>query len=309
MASEPIRYWHRAKKSAEVEKIYGERWLRLVYGNPLGRLVLWLAVKRALFSLYYGWRMNRRYSAAKIFSFVADYDLDVDEFAKSTFTYKTFNEFFFRALKPGARPVAPGDDVAVFPADGRHLVFPDVDQADGFYVKGAKFTLAELLGEAQLPAERQLLAQRFAGGAMVISRLAPVDYHRFHFPVSGVAGETQPISGWLYSVHPIALRRNLHYLVENRRMVTLIESPQFGPVAMVEIGATNVGRIRQMFIPGNNVEKGEEKGLFAFGGSCVICLFARRRIRFDADLIEQSAHQVETYARMGERMGIAVSSG
>ena len=125
--------------------------------------------------------------------------------------------------------------------------------------------------------------------------------------MSGRAGEPRPISGWLYSVHPIALRSNLHYLVENRRMITLIDSPRFGPVAMVEIGATNVGRIRQLFVPGRDVAKGEEKGLFAFGGSCVICLFARGRIKFDDDLLEQSARHVETYARMGEHMGIARS--
>jgi phosphatidylserine decarboxylase len=305
MPAAPIRYWHRTKKTVETERIYGERWLRLIYENPLGRLALWLAVRRAFFSWYYGWRMNRRYSATKILPFIVDYNLDVDEFAKSAFAFKTFNEFFFRALKPAVRPIAPGDDVAVLPADGRHLVFSNVDTADGFYVKGAKFTLAELFGEAHWPREQQVLAARFAGGAMLISRLAPVDYHRFHFPVSGRAGEPQLIRGWLYSVHPIALRRNLRYLVENRRMVTLVDSPRFGPVAMIEIGATNVGRIRQLFVPGRNVEKGEEKGLFAFGGSCVISLFSRGRIRFDGDLLEQSALYRETYARMGDRLGVA----
>ncbi|MDD2765393.1 MAG: archaetidylserine decarboxylase [Opitutaceae bacterium] len=307
MSSEPTCYWHRAKQTVETERIYGEGWLRWIYGNPLGRLALWLVVRRAVFSWYYGWRMNRRYSANQILPFIVDYGLDVDEFAKSAFAFKTFNEFFHRALKPGVRPVAPGGDVAVLPADGRHLVFPDVDAADGFYVKGAKFTVAELLGEAHLPPEQQVLAPRFAGGAMLISRLAPVDYHRFHFPVGGVAGEPRLIKGWLYSVHPIALRRNLRYLVENKRMVTLIESPAFGPVAMIEIGATNVGRIRQLFIPGRPVAKGEEKGLFAFGGSCVITLFGRGRIRFDADLIGQSAQHLETYAKMGDRLGAAVA--
>jgi phosphatidylserine decarboxylase len=303
MSSGPTRYWNRAKKTVETEKIYGERWLRFIYENPLGRLALWLLVRRAIFSLYFGWRMN---SSAKVLPFIVDYNLDVDEFAKSAFEYKTFNEFFFRKLKPSVRPVAPGDDVAVLPADGRHLVFPNIDAADGFYVKGAKFTLAELLGEANLPLEQQLLAPRFAGGSMVISRLAPVDYHRFHFPVSGRVGEPQRIPGWLYSVHPIALRHNLRYLVENRRMITLIDSPRFGTVGMVEIGATNVGRIRQTFIPGRNVGKGEEKGLFAFGGSCVITLFERGRIRFDVDLLEQSARHCETYAKMGDRLGVAL---
>ncbi len=306
MPLEPIRYWHRARQTVEAERIYGERWLRFAYENPVGRLALMLLVRRATFSMYFGWRMNHRYSATKVLPFIVDYDLDVDEFAKSALAFRTFNEFFCRALKPKARPIAPGDDIAVLPADGRHLVFPDVDAADGFYVKGAKFSLVELLGEAALPPAQQTLAARFAGGAMLISRLAPVDYHRFHFPVAGVAGEPRLCRGWLYSVHPIALRRNLRYLVENRRMVTLIESPVFGPVAMVEIGATNVGRIRQLFIPGRSVARGEEKGLFGFGGSCVVTLFARGRIRFDADLVEQSAQHRETYARMGERLGTAV---
>jgi phosphatidylserine decarboxylase len=305
MPAEPIQYWHRTKRTVETEQIYGERWLRWIYETSLGRLALWLVVRRAFFSGYYGWRMNRRYSAIKILPFIVDYNLDVDEFAKSAFAFKTFNEFFFRALKREMRPITPGDEVAVLPADGRHLVFPDIDAAEGFYVKNAKFTLAELLGETPLPPEQQVLTRCFAGGAMLISRLAPVDYHRFHFPVGGQAGEPRLINGWLYSVHPIALRRNLRYLVENRRMVTLVESPQFGTVAMVEIGATTVGRIRQMFVSGRNVAKGEEKGLFAFGGSCVITLFARRRIRFDADLVEQSREHRETYARMGNRLGVA----
>ncbi len=301
----PVQYWHRAKRLVETEQIYRERWLRFTYENPVGRLALRLLVRRALFTQYYGWRMNRPFSVNQVLPFIVDFNLDVDEFAKSAFAFRTFNEFFFRALKPGVRPVAPGAHVAVLPADGRHLVFPDVDRAEGFYVKGAKFTLAELLGEAHLPPAQQTVAAGFAGGAMLISRLAPPDYHRFHFPVDGRAGEPRLIPGWYYSVHPIALRHNLQYLVENRRMVTLVESPAFGPVAMIEIGATCVGRIRQTFIPGREVGKGQEKGMFAFGGSCVITLFGRGRIRFDADLVEQSAQQRETYARMGERMGEA----
>ncbi|HUJ43603.1 MAG TPA: phosphatidylserine decarboxylase [Opitutaceae bacterium] len=308
MPAAPIQYWHRAKKTVEAEQVYGERWLRLAYENPVGRFAVWLLVRRAAFSHFYGWRMNRPFSVTKVFPFIVAYDIDVDEFAKSAFTFKTFNEFFYRALKPGARPIAPGEDVAVLPADGRHLVFPDVERADGFYVKGASFTLAELLGEAGQPPEKQVLASRFAGGAMLISRLAPMDCHRFHFPVGGRAGTPQLIRGTLYSVHPIALRRHLRYLVENRRMVTLVESATFGTVAMVEVGATAVGRIRQTFIPDRSVAKGEEKGLFAFGGSCVITLFSRGHIQFDDDLVAQSAQHRETYAKMGDRLGAAVAA-
>jgi phosphatidylserine decarboxylase len=298
MPAEPIRYFDRYAGTVKTEEVYGEGWLRFAYENPAGRFFVWLLARRALFSQWYGRKMNKPESSFEILPFIAKYNLDADEFAKSPFDYKTFNQFFYRALKPGARPIAVGEKVAVFPADGRHLAFPDVDAAEGFYVKGSKFSLAELLGDAGL-------AQTFAGGAMLISRLCPVDYHRFHFPVSGVPGEGRLINGWLYSVSPVALRRNIHRLVENKRELTLIESAAFGTVAMLEVGATNVGSITQSFTAGRPVEKGTEKGFFAFGGSCVITLFARGRIRFDDDIVAQSAQCRETYARMGDRLGSA----
>lgn len=318
MPAEPIRYFDRYTRSLQTEQIYGEKWLRFAYENPAGKFFLWLVARRAFFSRWYGWRMSMGAlrdsdsraiqllrmifgggdSSARILPFITKYNLDVDEFAKSAFDYKTFNEFFYRALKPTARPIAAGARVAVFPADGRHLAMPNVDTAKGFYVKGMKFSLVELLGD-------EALVRKFAGGAMVISRLCPVDYHRFHFPVAGVPNEAQLINGWLYSVSPVALRRNVRYLVENKRELTLTESPEFGTVATLEVGATNVGTIKQSYVPGRAVAKGDEKGFFAFGGSCVITLFQRGRIRFDADLVSSSEEQIELYAKMGDRMGEA----
>jgi phosphatidylserine decarboxylase len=301
LSAEPIRYFHRAKRTVETEAVYGEKWLRWTYGGTAGRTALELLVKRPWLSRYYGWKMSRSDSVRRILPFIVDYGLNVDEFAKSPFVFKSFNDFFYRALKPGARPIAAqGDDrVAVLPADGRHLAFQNVDAAAGFYAKGQRFDLASFLGDAEL-------ARTFAGGSLVISRLCPVDYHRFHFPVSGLPGDTRLTNGWLYSVSPVALRRNLAYLWENKRTVTLVDSPVFGRVAVCEIGATMVGSIMQTFMTGRAVKKGEEKGLFKFGGSCVVTIFEPNRIRLDADLLEQSANQLETYALMGERLGGAV---
>ena len=296
MSAEPIRYYDRYARTIKTEQVYGEKWMRFAYENPVGRLFVWLLVRRAIFSKWYGRKMNKSASSLRILPFITAYNLDVEEFAKSPFDYKTFNEFFYRALKPEVRPIAPGDGIAVFPADGRHLAFPDVDAAAGFYVKGATFSLPELLGD-------KALAEKFSGGAMLISRLCPVDYHRFHFPVGGTPGESRLINGWLYSVSPLALRRRVRYLVENKREITLQESPVFGTVAILEVGATNVGTIRQSFVPGRAMAKGDEKGLFAFGGSCVITIFQRGRIRFDADIVAQSEQYIETYAKMGDRLG------
>jgi phosphatidylserine decarboxylase len=307
MSEEPIYYYHRAKKIHEQETVYGEKWLRWTYGGTAGRFSLELLVKRAWLSRYYGWRMSMSDSTRRILPFIVNYGLNVDEFAKSPFVFKSFNEFFYRALKEGARPIAAADDerVAVLPADGRHLAFPNVDAAAGFYAKGQRFDLAAFFGEAHRPEADRALTREFAGGSLLISRLCPVDYHRFHFPVSGTPGEARLINGWLYSVSPIALRRNLAYLWENKRMITLVDSPVFGRVAVCEIGATMVGTIFQSYLADRAVKKGDEKGLFRFGGSCVVTIFAPGRIAFDPDIVAQSANQRETYAKMGERLGAA----
>jgi phosphatidylserine decarboxylase len=300
MSAEPIQYFDRYARELRTERIYGEKWLRFAYERPLGGFFLWLLVRRAFFSHYYGWQMRKRVSANRILPFIIEYGVNVDEFLRSPFDFKNFNEFFYRQLKPGARPIAEGDHVAAMPADGRHLAFANLSATDGFYVKGATFSLEALLGDADL-------AREFTGGAMLISRLCPVDYHRFHFPVAGTPGDSRLINGCLYSVSPVALRRNVNYLVQNKRVLTRIESPQFGPVLMLEVGATNVGSIRQLYVSNRPAAKGEEKGLFAFGGSCVITLFRPGRIRFEADLLEMSRDHTETYVRMGDRLGQVTS--
>src|SRR5258705_10677804 len=124
-------------------------------------------------------------------------------------------------LKTGARPIVHDPRSAVSSADGRHFGFQDVSKLEGIFVKGAVFDLRKLLGDDEL-------AARFRDGAMVLSRLCPVDYHRFHFPVAGVTSAPRLIDGPLFSVNPIALRRNIHIFTENKRAVSRIESPEFG---------------------------------------------------------------------------------
>lgn len=288
-----IQYYNRHTGEIETETVYGEGFLRWAYGNPLGRLTVELAVKQAWFSRWYGWRMDRPVSRAKVAPFIENYGLDAAEFADPAASFASFNEFFYRKLKPEARPVDADPQVVVFPADGRHLAIMDVDAARDFYIKGQRFDLPAFLGDAAL-------AGAFAGGAMLISRLCPVDYHRYHFPVGGVAGAPVPINGPLYSVSPLALRRRLAIFWENKRARTLIESPVFGKVIVMDIGATCVGSMHSTYRAGP-VEKGQEKGYFSFGGSCLVTLFQAGRIQFDADLLEYSARSTEVYARIGER--------
>ena len=291
-----IEFFNRYTGQVETEQVYGDAFLRFTYGNPLGRLALHAFVKRAFFSRWYGWRMDRPASRAKVRPFIKEFGVTEAEFAEPAASFRTFNEFFYRRLKPTARPIDPDPLSAVFPADGRHLGFPDISRMDGIFVKGAVFNLADLLGDG-------LLARRFARGSMVLSRLCPVDYHRYHFPVAGRPGPAQLINGPLYSVNPIALRRNIRIFSENKRAITRIESPRFGTVLMLEIGATCVGGFEYTYQPGSDVAKGAEKGFFKFGGSSTITLFEPGRIQLDTDLVENSRQHRELYARMGDQLG------
>jgi phosphatidylserine decarboxylase len=294
--SKEIRYYDRRKKTLETEVVYGDRWLRWTYQSFGGRIALWALVRRAWFSRKYGRRMATARSRAKIAPFIRTYGLDISEFADPPETYQSFNEFFVRRLKIESRPIDPDPSAAVFPADGRHLVLRDIAVAQSIYAKDQCLDLDALLPKTEL-------AALFRGGSMSISRLCPIDYHRFHFPVSGRIIETGRVDGALYSVSPIALRRSLKYLLRNKQAWTLIESPYHGRVLMIEIGATCVGSIVQTFDVSAAVPKGGEKGYFAFGGSCVITFFEPGKIRFDADLVEHGSRSTEVYARMGERMG------
>ncbi len=296
--SSPIRFYNRYTQQIETEAVYGEGFLKWTYGTAIGRLSLEGLVKRAAFSRWYGWRMNRPASREKIAPFIKQYQLDPEEFADEAESFEHFNAFFYRKLKPSCRPIAEGDDVAVFPADGRHFGFQDVSALEAFYVKGQRFDLRALLGD---PA----LAERYSNGAMVFSRLCPVDYHRFHFPTSGRVGETKLLNGALYSVNPIALSQNVKYLWENRRTLTTLMSEVLGEVILLEIGATCVGSINQTCSPNKDMHMGDEKGFFAFGGSSTITLFEPGRIRLAQDLVDWTSKQTEIYAHMGDKLGEA----
>ncbi|RYD42713.1 MAG: phosphatidylserine decarboxylase, partial [Verrucomicrobiaceae bacterium] len=149
---DPIRYFNRHTGAVETEQVYGEGFLRWSYGNPLGAISLNAFVKRPFFSEWYGRRMSAPESASRVLPFIKQYGLDPADFAASPESYKSFNEFFFRKLKPEARPIDSDGDSVVFPADGRHLGFQKASEISGVFVKGQKFDLSGLLGDASLAA-------------------------------------------------------------------------------------------------------------------------------------------------------------
>lgn len=296
-----IAFVDRESGTEVVERVYGESLLALLYGNSLAAKLLGpllrLSLRRIAFlSAAYGWLQRLPRSRRKIAPFVLKFELNPSEFEKSIDQFTSFDDFFTRKLKAEARPVDRDPRVIVAPADGRYWCSPNVSASDSFVVKGKKFDIGELLQDDSL-------AKRYTGGTMVMARLCPSDYHRFHFPCDGLAGSPRLINGYLGSVNPESLKRNIRTFVENKRMITEIETETVGKLLYIEVGATCVGTIHQTYQRDSRVHKGEEKGFFSFGGSSLILLFEPERVVLDPDLIQTSARFAELRCLMGQSIG------
>ena len=135
-------------------------------------------------------------------------------------------------------------------------------------------------------------------------RLAPQDYHRFHSPVDGVVGKYVPVANGYLTVNPMAIReKDVDVFTENKRMVTVIQSPEFDKVGYIIVGAMLVGSIHITSPRGSKVKRLDEVGYFAFGGSTIIVLFRKGAIVLDQDLVDTSRKQVETLVRVGNSIG------
>lgn len=291
---DPIQYYERESGQLKTEKVAGEKWLVWLYYNPIGEATLWTLAKRKLVSSVYGKMMDRTSSAKIIHPFIEDFDIEMSSVQEQEF--KNFNDFFTRKLKDNARPVDTSLNIVISPADGKIMAYADISNSD-FIIKGFRFDVSSFL-------DNPVLAQKYLEGTLIIIRLAPVDYHRFHFPVSGNLTPDKKIEGDYYSVNPFALRKKAEIFFLNKREYTIISNPLFGDVIMAEVGATMVGGIVQTY-KGNSAKKGEEKGYFKFGGSTVVLLFEKSKIDIDKDILINTANGYETAIKMGERIGDA----
>ncbi|XP_004485545.1 phosphatidylserine decarboxylase proenzyme 2-like isoform X2 [Cicer arietinum] len=279
--------------------------MRAIYQSKIGLGLMDIGVKELLQSISekQGTRMDSLESAADIPKFVESFkdQINLAEVKHPLEHFKTFNEFFIRELKPGSRPIASAehDNIAVCAADCRLMAFKSVDDSSRFWIKGRKFSIQGLLG-------KEMCSSAFVDGTMVIFRLAPQDYHRFHLPVSGTIEQFVNIPGCLFTVNPIAVNsKYCNVFTENKRVVSIISTVDFGKVAFVAIGATMVGSITFTKKKGDYVKKGDEFGYFSFGGSTVICVFEKDSIAIDEDLLANSSRSLETLVSVGMRLGVA----
>ncbi|TIH13399.1 phosphatidylserine decarboxylase [Marinifilum sp. JC120] len=283
------------RKSGELckEIVPGEHWLKWLYHNPLGKLALHGVVKRKFISQWYGNKMDSPASKNKIPEFVKDLKIDMNEATRPMEEYDSFNDFFIRQLKPEVRPINRSPETIVSPADGKIIAFEKINGLDSFFVKGQQFSLDKFL-------QNSMLSKKYEEGTLLIIRLAPVDYHRFHFPAEGNISASSPIKGDYFSVSPYAVKNMLRVYWENKREYSILKTAGAGDILLCEVGATMVGSIIQSYTPDSEVKKGQEKGWFKFGGSTVIMLLEKDKAQIDTDIIKNTKNGFETSIKIGE---------
>ncbi len=290
---EPIFFKNRRNNEIEEEYVPSGKILSWFYNKPLGKVSLHLLMKRKLVSSLGGWYMNSRLSKGLISKFIERNKIDLSIYQiKDSSAYKNFNDFFYRKIEISKRPVG---DAFVSPADGKILAFQSMRDVASFFIKGSQFTISSFLKNDQL-------AKRYADGAMMIVRLAPADYHRFHFPADGVISASKLIKGKYFSVSPLALRKSLQIFCQNTRVYSTLQTEDYGDVIISEVGASMVGSIFQTYQPNTNIKKGSEKGYFAFGGSTIVLFFEKDKIKIDQDLLDNTRSGLETTVHMGENI-------
>jgi phosphatidylserine decarboxylase len=298
------------KKTFEPMSIYVRLGMHfLYYGSGQEAMLQWKRVQEML--KYRSEQMGTAYDAplskVHIKEFIKMFELQdslKDLLQPDPDKYATFNEFFAREIKLSTRPIAEPDDpfVVSSPADCRLTVFPTVDEATKYWIKGNGFTIGRLLASNEL-------AGKFSGGNLAIARLAPQDYHRWHSPVEGRIMMIVDIPGTYYTVNPMAVNQpgTLNVFCENRRSLMVIRRGINNTlVAIVAVGAMLVGSIK--YNPGiklgTDVRRGQCLGYFQYGGSTVIVLFPPAEVTLDEDLVADSTKQkCETLVKVGERIG------
>ena len=275
-----------------------DRFLHMMYSHAAGRAAMQPLVQPFV-SRAAGCFLDSRLSVPLVAPFVKKNHISLKECTAKQFI--SFNDFFVRKLKMGARPFSNAPQDFISPCDARLTVYP-IHENGKFEIKNTEYTLEQLLRDRKL-------AKRYEGGTLFLFRLSVDDYHRYLFVDDGVCSTERRIEGVLHTVNPAANDFCPIYK-ENTRTYTLLQSANFGTLLQMEVGAMMVGKIvNENAGAARRVQRGEEKGYFAFGGSTVIVLTQKGSAVPEKRIWNYSRLGIETRVRQGETVGTAGRTG
>ena len=267
-----------------------DKFLKLLYGSTLGRIVLKPLVTPVVSNIA-GVFLSTKASCVLIKPFIRSNHIDMSQY--EDVTYNSYNEFFSRKIREGARPVDMTPTHFISPADSKLTVLP-ISEDTRFTLKHTEYSVGSLL-------QNKDLARNYHGGYAFIFRLTVDDYHRYGYVDDGIKDHNIHIPGKFHTVNPIA---NDYFPIykENTREYSILHSKHFGDIVMMEVGALLVGKIVNLHEHAT-VKRGQEKGYFQFGGSTVVLLTKADKVKVDADILANSMEGIETVVKFGEKIG------
>jgi phosphatidylserine decarboxylase len=293
-----IKFFNRVTGKMDHEIVYGDKFIEWLYESNSGKALTPLICKAPLSKLY-GTLQDLSLSQRKVGPFIKKFQIKMEDYIPEDgrtekAPYSTFNQFFIRRFRPGKRPIVENPSEMSAFSEARYFGYESVHDDESVPVKGHNLKPKALIANSKWE-------KTFEDGPLLLARLCPVDYHRYHYPDDGFIVDNYRVNGLYHSVNPLALKSKEDILITNERHVTIIDTINFGKLAYIEVGAICVGKIVQS-LPldkGRSFGRGEEKGYFLFGGSTVIVIGEKGKWKPSADILDNTKKGFETYLHLG----------
>lgn len=262
--------------------------VRFFYGTIIGRLIVRI-FSIPLFSKIMGLFLDSKLSKFKIKSFIKKNNIDMSLYKEKD--YKSFNDFFTREIKN--IDYSKNKDDFISPCSSKLSVY-DINEEGLYKIKNSYYRIKDLVNN-------NFIYKEFIGGKLLIFRLEATDYHRYIYIDNGSKEKNVFVPGILNTVRPIVLK-HFNIYKQNSREYTIMHTDNFDDVIQIEVGAIMVGKINNKHEE-YTFKKGEEKGMFEFGGSTIVLMIKKDIVDLDNDIIKNSSDGFETKVNVGESIG------
>lgn len=306
----PVQVRDRQTSELVDEPLFSESAMRFLFDTKPGLILAERFLTKTWFSRLYGYYKSGAWSKPGIQDFIHKYHIRSQDFADADF--QNFNQFFYRKFKDGVREFPTDPRCLGSPAEGRLLAYAEASQCPFLPIKNQQVPMDELVGRVPSGTRHHAgldatVWESFKQGPTLILRLSPLDYHRFHAPDEGRILSQSVVKGDLFTVHPMGWASRPDVFFRNHRMVSVLETKNFGLLLYVAVGGFCVGRIRSSLVSGA-FRRGQELGWFEMGGSTLLLCGQRNAFQIDSDLLQSSVGRLESLVKLGEKIATITSS-